>query len=673
MTRDLSRLIRPKSIAVVGGGAWCAEVIRQCEKIGFSGDIWPVHPKAESVLGRRAYPDIPALPAPPDATFIGINRHATIQAVSALSKLGAGGAVCFASGFSEAASEDATGANLQDALITAAGDMPILGPNCYGLINALDGTALWPDQHGCRPVDKGVAILTQSSNIAINLTNQRRGLPIAYVATCGNMAQLNQAEIASAFLDDPRVTAIGLHIEGFTDLRAWERFAHKAYVKGVPVVVLKVGASSEAQAATVSHTASLAGSDAGASALISRLGFARVAELPLLLETLKLLHMVGVPEGRNIASISCSGGEASLMADTALQTDLRFPPLTEPQTAELRDVLGPMVALANPLDYHTYIWRDEAAMARAWSAMTAPDIAMTFTVVDYPHENRADWDCATAAAIGARKRTGRPMAVVASLPELMPPDVTEDLISGEVVPFYGLREALCATDAAASISAPNVTPLALPGTPQNATVLSEVAAKQALTQHGMDIPASKTASRYDKLAQCAATLTAPLVLKGQGIAHKTEAGAVKLRLSLEQLDTAAAEMPTDTFLIEEMVEGGVAELLLGITRDPAHGFVLTLAAGGVLTELMEDSVSLLVPANRDRLYQSLMCLKVAKLLTGYRGGDAANIDAILDAAEALQAYVLANSSTLEEVEINPLICTPTRAVAADALIRKEMS
>ena len=675
MTRDLSRLIRPKSIAVIGGGAWCAEVIRQCGKIGFSGDIWPVHPKAASVLDLPVYADITALPAPPDATFIGINRHATIEAVAELSMLGAGGAVCFASGFSEAASEDATGANLQDALITAAGDMPILGPNCYGLINALDGAALWPDQHGCHRVDKGVAILTQSSNIAINLTNQRRGLPIAYVATCGNMAQLNQAEIASAFLDDPRVTAIGLHIEGFTDLRAWEAFACKAYEKGVPVVALKVGASDEAQAATISHTASLAGSDAGARALLSRLGFARVAELPVFLETLKLLHMVGVPKGRNIASISCSGGEASLMADTALGTNLRFAPLTQDQTRELRAVLGPMVALANPLDYHTYIWRDEAAMTRAWAAIMTPNVAMTFTVVDYPHENRTDWDCATAAAIGARKRTGRPIAVVASLPELMPPDVANELISGEVVPYFGLYEALAATEAAASITAPVPLPLALPSAPSNATVLSEVEAKRALAEHGLDIPAHQSASREDigNLTKLAENLSPPLVLKGQGIAHKTEAGAVKLNLTPEDLDTTAAAMPSDHFLIEEMVNGGVAELLIGITRDPAHGFVLTLAAGGVLTELMEDSVSLLVPTTRDRLYQSLMQLKSAKLLTGYRGADAANIETILDAIEALQAYVLANASTLEEVEINPLICTPTRAVAADALIRKEMS
>ncbi len=675
MTRDLSRLIRPKSISVVGGGAWCAEVIRQTEKIGFDGAIWPVHPKSSDVAGHKAYPSIDALPTPPDATFIGINRHATVPVVKELAANGAGGAVCFASGFSEAAAEDASGTDLQADLVAAAGDMPILGPNCYGLINALDGAAIWPDQHGCARVDSGVAILTQSSNIAINLTNQQRGVPIAYVATCGNMAQLNQADIASAFLDDPRVTALGLHIEGFTNLRAWEALATKAHTKGIPVVALKVGASDEAQAATVSHTASLAGSDAGANALIKRLGFARVHDLPVFLETLKLLHLSGPLSAPTIASISCSGGEASLMADTALNSGLTFPALTEEQRSQLSDALGPMVALANPLDYHTYIWRDAEAMAKAWSAMMTPEVGLTFSVVDYPPENRTDWDCATDAAIKAHKTTGRPMAVVASLPELLPADVAQTLINGGVVPMHGLREAISAASATTQITAPEATPLALaPVSPaQTAQVLTEQEAKTALAAHGLDIPNSANVTGLEDLLDATKHLSPPLVLKGQGIAHKTEAGAVKLHLTAADLPAAGKDMPTDSFLIEEMISDTIAELLLGVTHDPAHGFVLTIAAGGTLTEVLSDSASLLVPASHKAIREALASLKIAPLLTGYRGSAPANINAILQAIDALQAYVLANLDSLQEAEINPLICTPTRAVAADALIRKDMS
>jgi len=675
MTRTLSRLIRPKSIAVIGGGAWCAEVIRQCRKIGFQGAIWPVHPKVQQILGLPAFANVTDLPSAPDATFIGINRHATLQAVKDLAQLGAGGAVCFASGFSEAAAEDTSANGLQLDLVTAAGDMPILGPNCYGLINALDGAAIWPDQHGCTRVDGGIALLTQSSNIAINLTNQQRGLPIAYVATCGNMAQLSQAEIATAFLDDPRVTALGLHIEGFTNLRAWEALAAKAHNKGIPVVVLKVGASNEAQAATVSHTASLAGSDAGADALIKRLGFARVHDLPVFLETLKLLHFSGPLSSPTISSISCSGGEASLMADTARTSGLAFPPLTSIQRHALTETLGPMVALANPLDYHTHIWRDAKAMASAWAAMMTPEVGLTFSVVDYPPENKFDWDCATDAAIAAQKATGRPMSVVATLPELLPPDVTQTLIDGGVVPMHGLREAVTAAAATTQITAPDPTPLALPCTlpPSTAKILSEHDAKAALAAHGLAVPRSVVVRDPDDLTGAAEQLAAPLVLKGQGIAHKTEAGAVHLNLTAKDLPAAAAAMPTDSFLIEEMVNDGIVELLIGVTRDPAHGFVLTLAAGGILTEVMSDSTSLLMPASEACLRAALSSLKITPLLSGYRGAKPANITAILAAINALQSYVLANLDSLQEAEINPLICTPTRAVAADALIQKDMS
>ena len=148
MNRDLGRLLRPKSIAIVGGGAWGASVIVQCRKMGFTGDLWAVHPKRAEVEGVPTVPEITDLPGVPDAVFLGVNRVATVAAVAQLSRMGAGGAVCFASGFLEAQAESGDGADLQEQLLSAAGEMPVLGPNCYGFINYLDGALLWPDQHG---------------------------------------------------------------------------------------------------------------------------------------------------------------------------------------------------------------------------------------------------------------------------------------------------------------------------------------------------------------------------------------------------------------------------------------------------------------------------------------------------------------------------------------------
>lgn len=670
MARDLARMLAPRNVAVIGGGTWCASIIDAARRIGFDGTIVPVHPDGKEIAGLRAVPSLADCPVSIDAAFVGVNRHATIDSVSELSRLGSGGAVCFASGFTEATTEDANGASLQAQLVAAAGDMPVLGPNCYGFVNALDRTAVWPDQHGMQPVDRGVAILTQSSNIAINMTMQQRALPIAYMITCGNMAQTRQAEIAAALLDDSRVTAIGLHIEGFGNLRDWEALAQKAHERGVPLVALKVGKSGQAQRATISHTASLAGSDAGAQALLDRLGIARVNAVPDFMETLKLLHCVGPLASNRIASISCSGGEASLIADMATERDVIFPPLTAAQQQDLKSALGPMVALANPLDYHTYIWRDQITMAQAWSAMTGSDVGLTLSIVDYPHTNADDWTCATEAAIAVRSDTGAPFAVVASLPELMPLAVAEHLMAHGVVPMSGLAEALAAAEAASRISAPNAMPVLLPGSAMADSVLTEADAKAALKVHGLAVPGFRTVLGTNGLMDAAEGLCPPFALKGVGLAHKSEHGAVRLGLPKHQLEEAAQEIGTDTFLIEEMVTDGVAELLVGVTRDEAHGYVLTLGAGGILTELLRDTVSLLLPVSEAQVAKALTQLKCSPLLTGYRGKPAADMGAILRAVLAVQDYVVANADTVGEVEINPLICTPTRAVAVDALIRK---
>jgi acetyl-CoA synthetase len=638
--------------------------------MGFDGCIDAVHPRGGVIEGVQAVTNLGALSKSPDAVFVGVNRVATVEVVRALAKMGAGGAVCFASGFSEVLAEDEGGVDLQAALVKAAGDMPVLGPNCYGFINAVDGALLWPDQHGCVRVERGVAILTQSSNIAINLSMQRRGLPVAYVVACGNMAQTSQAAIAAQLLDDPRVTAIGFHIEGFGDVAEWHAVALKAHARGVPLVALKVGRSAQAQQAAVSHTASLAGSDAGAAALLARLGIGRVSDLPTFLETLKLLHMVGPLEAPTLSSISCSGGEASLAADTALAHGMDLPTLLPVQRDALSAALGPMVALGNPLDYHTYVWRDVEKMTQAWLPMAAEHIGLTLIIVDYPHTDASDWLSATQAALAVRARSGRPVAVVATLPELMPAEVAETLMAGDVVPMNGLSEAIVAAAVAARMHMPELAAVLPAGAPREGVLMEERAAKEALAGFGLEVPRGVAVAGLDELAEAASELRAPLVLKMTGLAHKSEAGGVALGLRSDEVEAAARGMPEGEYLLEEMVQGAVAELLVGVVRDPAHGFVLTLGAGGVLTELWQDTTSLLIPARRSSVVKGLRMLRIWPLLEGFRGKPAADLDAVLDAVMAVQEYVIANAERVSEVEINPLICTRDAAIAVDALLRQ---
>jgi acyl-CoA synthetase (NDP forming) len=682
MVRSLDRLIRPKSIAVFGGKE-ARRVIEQCDKMGYSGEIWPVHPREDEILGRRCYRSVAELPAAPDASFVGVNRQLTVEIIRALAARGAGGAICYASGFREAASELADGNDLQDALVIAAGDMPIVGPNCYGFINALDGALLWPDQHGMQRVERGVAVLTQSSNIACNISMQRRGLPLAYIMTAGNQAQTGLSQLAIAALEDPRVTAVGLHIEGFDSMENLQQLATRARELKKPVVTLKVGKSEQARQATVSHTASLAGNDAVSGAVLERLGIGRVDTLPELLETLKLLHLHPPLQSLDISSMSCSGGEASLMADAGVRRKTIFRPLKDEQRQPLRESLGEMVTIANPLDYHTFVWGSLERQTTAFTAMMKGDYALNLIVLDFPRQDRcdaADWDTTCQAVIASAQTTGAVAGIVASLGENMPEETALSLMAAGVVAFSGIDEALAAAEISAGIGAAWARPAPAPLLPVTLTdgdivTISESEAKAELARFGLVVPTGRSVQTAEEAANAAEALGFPVVLKGLGVAHKTEAGAVRLDLADRQavLDAALAmKHVASGYLVERMIGKPVVEIIVGALRDPVAGLVLTVGAGGILVELLEDSAILTLPTTPEAIMQALSGLKIKKLLDGYRGGPKGDLEALTTAISAIAAYVTENAANLEELDINPIMVLPQGlgTVAVDALIRR---
>ena len=679
--RSLQRLLHPKSVAVIGG-AEAAAVIEQCRCLGYAGDIWPVHPTRAQVGGLPAYRSVEALPAAPDAAFVGVNRRLTVELVEALAKKGAGGAVCYASGFREA---DGEGADLQAALVAAAGEMPVIGPNCYGLINYALGAGLWPDQQGgtrLGPEETGVAIITQSSNIAINLTMQRRGLPLAYMLTAGNQAQTGLSDLALAVLDDPRVTALGLHIEGIDSVSGLENLAQKARTAGKPVVVIKMGVSEQAQAAGLTHSASLAGNDAAAEAFFRRLGLARVHSLPGFLETLKLLHCVGPLAGSALSSMSCSGGEACLMADAVQGRRVILRDLAEPQRQALQDVLGPLVTVSQPLDYHTYIWADVPAMTAAFTAMFSGGFDLNLVVLDFPREDRCApdlWWHTVEAVESAARTTEAKVAILATLPENLTEDQAKALMARGLVPLCGVTEALDAAEAAAAIGqawAQSVPPplhqIAAPASAEP-VMLDEAAAKERLSRHGVAVPEGARVDCLQTAQSAAQSIGFPLALKALGLAHKTEARALRLNLqNSEDLRRAVADLrPLGRGLyLEAMVVDPVCEIIVGLTRDPQFGLLLTLGSGGILVELLDDSRSLLLPCGRHEVEEAFDGLRSAPLLEGYRGRPAADKAALLDLIMAVQDFALGAGERLLELDINPvMVCAEGQgAFAADALI-----
>ena len=670
----LSRLFSPKSVAVVGGGVWCRSVIEQLIKIGYKGTIFPVHPFKEEILGIKSFKDLEDIPAIIDATFIGVNRNITIEVVKQLNSLNAGGAVCFASGFLEAEGDKQGSGELQKSLIEAAADMPILGPNCYGFINYLDHAALWPDQHGGTTVDKGVAILTQSSNIAINITMQTRGLPISYIMSVGNQASLGFSEIGMYLLSDPRVTALGLHIEGIGDLKAFEELATKARKLGKPIVALKVGKSAEARRAAQSHTASLAGDAQSAKSLFKRLGIAEVDRLEVLIDTLKIFHSYGPLSSKNVRSLSCSGGEASLVSDLAQAYGIQFPKLEKENISELRSVLGEMVALSNPLDYHTYIWGDINAMASTFIAMMRQHNGITIIIVDFPRDDNCDpsaWNCVITAAKMAKKSENKPLALVSTLSENIPEHVSFELLESNIITLHGLDTAL----AAISVSSINQTvvnpkPIFLSNPMGKSILVDEYDAKKSLEKYGLKLPETEKCLLSDAHL-VSDQIGYPVVIKALGSAHKSELGEVFLNLENQKsVKEALRKISKKHVIVEKMIGDAVVELLVGIVHDPAHGMLLTVGAGGVLTEILSDTSSILLPSSKSEVLDCFNQLKISKIAKGYRGALGVDINQIIDAIMKIQDFVLDNRDKLFEIEINPLIVTTSEVIVADALIRK---
>ena len=669
---SLSRLFSPKSIAVIGGGDWCTSVIDQLKKFEYKGDLYIINKTKGIISGIKTHESVDLLPRPPDSVFIGVNRDATVKIVGELAELKAGGAVCFASGFKESSNEDKKGLLANEALKHASVGFRILGPNCYGFINALDNVALWPDQHGCKPVKKGVAILTQSSNMAINLTMQSRGLPISYVIACGNQLQLDQAQVALYLLNDKRVTAIGFHIEGFKNLRSWEKLSKKAREQKVPLIAIKTGKTNEAKAATASHTASIAGNHIADDALLERLNIKKIIDLSTFLETLKLLHCYGELKSNKIASVSCSGGEAAMVADLGIDLGLEFPKLNVKQTQKLREALGPKVALANPLDYHTYIWRDTDAMLTAWKSIIIPSLALTLYILDYPRRDRcdlSDWHIATDVILKVKEQTQAKIAVVSTLSELMPEEIAEKLLENGIVAFNGLMEALTACRVSIQKKAKVQKPLLLSPELNKTKRLTEFQAKLVLRDIGLHIPKGVTCETVNDIDSSIKALKFPVAVKSLSFAHKTENNGVYLNCNTVQQvkDSANALSGFKPFLIEEMLPKGI-ELLVGIINNYSQGFVLTLGSGGVFSELSNDNISVLVPSSKREIESALKKLKVWKILSGYRGLEGADINALLETIMALQSYVVKYSERILELEINPLICNNQGTFIADALI-----
>ena len=582
------RLIKPSSIVFIGGED-ASVAIREAERRGFSGDIYAVNPSRDNLAGYSCFSSVSSLPKSPDAVFLAIPSKQILVTVKERAKIKAGGIVCYAAGFKEIGLE---GALLEKELIEALGEMVMIGPNCYGIINYLHRSALWPFAHGGSSPGYGAAIITQSGMLSSDITMSQRSLPLTHMISLGNQASLTSSELIDYLLDEKEVRAFGLHVEEIDDVREFERSAYKALALGKPLVVLKTGSSSLGADLTKSHTGSYAGSFELYKAFFKRLGIIQVDTPSELIETLKFICISGIPNSKKCFALTCSGGGATMVADLGEREGFVFPKLNEEATKSISELLPAIATVSNPLDYTTPIWGKKEYTYPLFLRileLIKPDFSIL--VQDYPlkglDETKVNYLTDGQAFARACEEHNLPGAVISTISENMDLETRNFFLELSIAPLQGLAEGIKAIHKTCQWGIERTEKLAREQyllfddlASDKVKNLDEWTAKKFLAQNGIKSPVGQRCIG-DEVIVGAQSIGYPVVLKllSENILHKTEFGAVALNIEGENelkkavgrmkkiSGLAGEEVITKNYLIERMMPKPICEVIIGIKKD----------------------------------------------------------------------------------------------------------
>lgn len=691
---DLQRLLNPQVIAYVGGSQ-ISGPIEATRRAGFAGNLYVVNPLKEEVAGIKCYPCFADLPQVPDAAVIGLSPERSITAVADASAAGCGGVVVMTAGFAELRHE--AGKALQQKLITAAGNMPLLGPNCMGLINQFSGAAVWgDDNHIERQQGPVAALISQSGALVIGISNVEQGLPLGYMMSIGNQAVTSIAELIDALLPDERIKAIGLYLEGINDAEALGSACRRALAKGVPVVALKGGDNAGGAEVALSHTASMVVERDLWEAFCRRFGVVEVTSPKALTETLKLLSVAGLPKGNRLSIASYSGGLNGLAATRCSTLGLELPYPEASRAGRLRALLPETVTVHNPLDMNIP-YRDSkggismqntTGVAEALIALAEQVADQLVFFLDIPRPDAAAidkvWADSMAALFEVKEMLGIPVSVAGIMPEGLPLAFRLHMQQRGIAALCGYADTMEALAASARLaenrnnlslkdSAQPAPLLAVAEAKQAGHLLNEAESKQALQAHGLNTPEFMVAP-VAQAADIADSMDYPLALKvlSNTIAHKARVGGVKLQLqnrndleqAVEQITTMvpAAEggHVVSHLLLERMICDVDQEIIVGIKRHPAMGLALMIGLGGSQAEQMARFTTSLLPLQENDLAYALMVLG----LTAHPAADA-----LKQTCRAIEQYSIEQVGRLMTLDVNPVLLTREgKALAADALI-----
>jgi acyl-CoA synthetase (NDP forming) len=683
---SMEALLKPKSIAIIGasdnkvriGGVPVDLLIRA----GFER-IYPVNPKNETVQGLTAYKDIESVPEVVDLVILALSADGTLPYLKRCHALGIKAALVYASGYAE--TNEAEGLTRQEELVAFAesSGMKIAGPNCMGNANFTDGvfTTFGQSFQPGEPAG-GTALLTQSGNMCATVFRmaRRAGVTFGHVINTGNEAAVDFSDYLDFLAGDAATNSAVCYIEELRDGAKFLDAAARFRAKGKLLAVYKVGASEKGAEATRSHTAALAGDSAAYDAAFARAGVVRAGELSGLAD-LAYLHILGDKiGGSNCAILSISGAAGAILSDALSLAGGDIPNFPAEVQAGLNAQIPGHSMVSNPVDLTGNIVNSNDFLSECIRLALLPeDIDVVLLYLPGAFLKQALDQVEKAAA-----STNKALIVIDTFAMADRDHLARHGI-GCFDDFDRAARAICAYGqwkrASASTFAGTATTASWPTFPADRAALSETEGKEALARFGVPVVHDALVHTLDEARSAAEKIGYPLVSKlvSPDVAHKTEHGLIRLGINsadaaaeaFRSMMTKAQSMGVNVegVTLEPMLTGGV-EILAGVTRDPVFGWMLTVALGGVWTELMKDATHKLLPVSADEAEAMLRSLKGFKLLDGYRGAPRADVAAAAKAIAALGDAVLAGGPRLREVEVNPLLVLPEGkgAVAVDALV-----
>ncbi len=700
--QDLQPLFRPEGIAVVGASQkWGPgrQVIENLRQLGYQGEIFPINPKYGEIAGLPCYPSLTALGASGkrvDMVAILLGRDNIPSVIAEAASIGAQAAWAFAAGFGEL---DSNGKRLEAELIELCRrhNIRYVGPNCVGYLNPACrvGTYSAPAPACIR---RGhVGMVAQSGYLTIAVANSERGLGFSLMVSTGNESVIDSTDVMEYMLEDPETYVIMAFIEQFRSPEKLRRVAKRAREVHKPIILIKVGRSAIAQRATSAHTGALAGSDAIQDALFKKLGLIRVDDLDEMFETAALLCTLKgrLPRGNGVFAVTLSGGVISLLADVGEGTDLRFPAWSAQGEKVVRGLLSSYSNVNNPLDAWGSGRIEEFYETCLLTAAAEPEADVVLVVQDVPPgmaQRQVDQYAIVArAAAAAAQKTDKPVILLNNASTGFHPEIKKILDAGGVAAVQGTREGLRAIANAVrfgSCGAPEESGVSrdafLPLPPHTGHTLTEYQSKQLLREY--DIPCTREILCTDEEAcvRAAGEIGYPVVMKVMSpqIMHKTEAGVIavgvkdagdvrgRYRALLDNARHFAPDAQIDGILVQEMAEKPVAEVILGVTRDPQFGPAVVYGTGGIWVEVLKDSALALPPLSRQEALRMIQSTKGYRLLAGFRGMPRADVEALADTLVKLGRLAAEGADKVAGLDINPLLVYPEGrgVLAVDALI-----